>query len=103
GRVQFVVLSEKDPDRVVVEADDPAYAVLSSPIDCEENFQAAVDRLLGSTFVVDDSATAAKLCKRTSRLRLVTREGEVLGPDGTVAAGPKRSPSGILSRAAEFR
>lgn len=103
GRVQFVVLAEKDPDRLVVESDDSTYPVLSSLIDCEEAFQAVVDRLLGNTFVVDTYSNAVKLVKRASRIRLVTRDGEVIGPEGTVGAGPKRSSSGILSRGAELR
>lgn len=103
GRVQFVTLTDDDPERLVVESDDSRYPALSSLVECEDRFRPLIDRLLGSIYVVKDYTEGSALARRSSRTRLVTRDGEVIGPDGFVSAGPKRSASGILSRSAQLR
>ncbi|HRK31832.1 MAG TPA: hypothetical protein PLD59_12195, partial [Tepidisphaeraceae bacterium] len=65
--------------------------------------QPLLRRLLGSTVVVDDLATAVML--RTSGpagARYVTPVGEVLEADGTLRSGPLTAAMGLLSRRSEL-
>ncbi|MCC5821754.1 MAG: chromosome segregation protein SMC [Phycisphaerales bacterium] len=66
-----------------------------------------LDRLLGSTVLVEDLDTALLLAAGPMRgvaARFVTRTGAVLEPDGRVAAGPRgvSDAAGLLSRRAEL-
>jgi len=65
-----------------------------------------LERLLTSTFVVEDMATALTLsASAPAPMRFVTRRGEVVEPDGRMALGKSGAVShdGWLSRRAELR
>lgn len=67
-----------------------------------------LDRLLGTTVLVDDLDTALLLAAGPMRgysVRFVTRQGAVLEPDGRVTAGPRgaNESAGMLARRAELR
>jgi len=67
-----------------------------------------LDRLLGSTVLVEDLDTALLLAAgplRAGTTRFVTRSGAVLEPDGRVTAGPRGASesAGLLARRAELR
>ena len=104
GRVQFLPIEDDARgDRLIVFADDMPWTSLSSLVECPEHLRPLIERLLGTTFLVDDYPTAQQAIAEDADLRLVTATGEVLQPDGLVSAGPARAASGILSRAAELR
>ncbi len=63
-----------------------------------DRFAGAVGRLLAGTVVVDDVATARRLAEQHG-LRVVTRDGDVLGP-GWVEGGSSSTPSAIEIQAA---
>lgn len=60
-------------------------------------------QLLGRTLIVRDLATARTIAAHTSGFRLVTLQGELLEPDGTLTVGAHHAESGILSRKSEWR
>jgi chromosome segregation protein len=60
-------------------------------------------RLLGDTFIVPDLATALSIAARSPGCRFVTRQGELLEADGTLAVGTHHAETGILSRKSELR
>jgi chromosome segregation protein len=60
-------------------------------------------QLLGRTLIVRDLATARALAGHAAGFRLVTLQGELLEPDGTVTVGIYHGESGILSRKSELR
>lgn len=63
-----------------------------------------VHRILGTTWFVDDLATALSLqAGPGSGLRFVTRASQILEADGTVVAGPRQSAVGLISRRSELR
>lgn len=67
-----------------------------------------LDRMLGSTVLVEDLDTALLLAAgpmRSGACRFVTRTGAVLEPDGRVTAGPRGASesAGMLARRAELR
>lgn len=60
-------------------------------------------QLLGNTRIVRDLATARALAACAPGLRLVTLQGELLEPDGSLTVGTHHAESGILSRKSELR
>jgi chromosome segregation protein len=60
-------------------------------------------QLLGRTLIVRDLATARAVATHTTGFRLVTLQGELLEPDGTLTVGVHRAEAGILSRKSELR
>jgi chromosome segregation protein len=60
-------------------------------------------QLLGRTLIVRDLATARSLAAHAPAFRLVTLQGELLEPDGTLTVGTHHAETGILSRKSEFR
>ena len=60
-------------------------------------------QLLGRTLVVRDLDTAMSLSANTSGYRLISLQGELLEPDGTLTVGSHHAETGILSRKSELR
>jgi chromosome segregation protein len=60
-------------------------------------------QLLGRTLLVRDLAVAREIAAHTSGYRLVTLQGELLEPDGTLTVGTHHAEAGILSRKSELR
>ncbi len=63
-----------------------------------------VRRLLGGTWLVKTLADAVRLRQeKSSRVRYVSMDGEVIETDGTILVGPKSSSVGLVSRRSELR
>ena len=60
-------------------------------------------QLLGRTLIVRDLPTARSIAAHAPGFRLVTLQGELLEPDGTLTVGTHHAETGILSRKSEFR
>jgi chromosome segregation protein len=60
-------------------------------------------QLLGRTLIVRDLATAQAIAEHAAGFRLVTLQGELLEPDGTLTVGTHHAETGILSRKSELR
>jgi chromosome segregation protein len=60
-------------------------------------------QLLGRTLIVRDLETAFSLAVNTTGYRLITLQGELLEPDGTLTVGTHHAEMGILSRKSELR
>jgi chromosome segregation protein len=84
-------------DRPAPEAPDSARPV-ADLVQVPERFAGAVRRLLADTVVVDDVAAARRLAEQ-HQLRVVTRDGDVLGP-GWAEGGSSSAPSAIEIQAA---
>ncbi len=60
-------------------------------------------QLLGRTLIVHDLATARAIAARAPGFRLITLQGELLEPDGTLTVGAHHAEAGVLSRKSEWR
>src|SRR5262249_24528112 len=60
-------------------------------------------RLLGDTLIVRDLDAARTLSALQGSFRLVTLQGELWEPDGTLTVGTHHAASGLLSRKSELR
>jgi chromosome segregation protein len=103
-RVQVTLLSQvKRPEPRAPE--HPGLVALAEQlVSCEHPELADLPtQLLGRTLIVRDLATARTIAADTPGFRLVTLQGELLEPDGTLTVGAHHAESGILSRKSELR
>jgi chromosome segregation protein len=101
GRVRFLPLgAECDP---LVVFPDELGASLASLVDCDESLRPLVDRILGGVILANDFPSATRLRESAPELKFLTRTGELIDPDGAIAAGPPRAAAGIIARTAELR
>jgi chromosome segregation protein len=75
--------------------------VASRLVKCEERFRRVVDTLLGRTIVVDDLDTALRVLRRGMG-SVVTRDGILLHPVGSIATGRPTSESNVFTRHQEL-
>ena len=79
-------------------------AVASDLVTCENPELAGLPaQLLGRTLLVRDLAAARALTERFPGYRLITLQGEMLEPDGTLTVGTHHAETGIISRKSELR
>lgn len=75
----------------------------SSVVKSAENVQAIVESLLGNTVVVDDMDVAKRLSKNGEKKRIVTIDGEIFYPSGSITGGfIRKDQYGILARKSEL-
>lgn len=73
-------------------------------IQCEDRYRIAVENLLGRIVVVDNLDNALLIARKTGfRLRLVTLEGDLLNPGGSLTGGAyHQRGSSLLARSREL-
>ncbi len=72
-------------------------------VDCQKEFIGIVNQLLGRIIVVDNIDNAIKFAnKYNHKYRIVTLEGELLAPGGSMSGGSRQQSGGIFSRANEL-
>lgn len=102
GRVTFLPISNIKP-RVLEEKnlDDNLgfVAIASDLVDCKKEYKDIVSNLLGRVVIVDDMDCAIGIAKRYgNRFKLVTIDGQVINPGGSMTGGSQSKGAGILSR-----
>ena len=77
--------------------------VASQLVSCEKTYRAIVDNLLGRIVIVRDLDAAIAMAKKyNNRFRIVTLDGQVVNPGGSMTGGSVNKEAGILSRANEL-
>ena len=77
--------------------------VASELISCDKQYQGIIDNLLGRTVIVQDiDAAIAMANKYRNRFKIVTLDGQVMNPGGSMTGGSVNKEAGILSRANEL-
>ena len=77
--------------------------VASRLVSCEAQYRGIVDNLLARTVIVQDmDAAIAMSQKYRSRFKIVTLDGQVMNPGGSMTGGSVNKDAGILSRANEL-
>ena len=107
GRATFLPLtSMKNPPsfsnpQVLKEAG--VIGVAESLIHVEQEYKGLARQLLGRTVIVDHIDNAIKLSRKYNQtLRIVTLEGELLNPGGSITGGTFKNSSNLLSRRREI-
>ncbi|MCQ2507794.1 MAG: chromosome segregation protein SMC [Dorea sp.] len=72
-------------------------------VTCEEQYKILAESLLGRTVVVDTLDHATNLARKYKQsLRIVTLEGELINPGGSLSGGAFKNNSNLLSRRREI-
>lgn len=105
GRVTCLPLTALRPASLREEGieREPGYlAVAADLVRCRDEVRPAAAALLGRTVVVDNLDHGVRLAKsRRYRFPVVTLDGEILRPGGSMTGGSVDRKGGILSRSAE--
>ena len=74
--------------------------IASNLVSCDNQYKDIISNLLGRVVVVDDMDCAIGIAKRyNNRFKIVTLDGQVMNPGGSMSGGSAAKGSGILSRA----
>ena len=102
GRATFLPISSmkvrllNDYERNVVEH-NKTYGVASNIIKFDPNLRSIFESLLGRTVVVESINDAVSLAKQSSfSFKIVTLDGDVINPQGSIAGGSKKAVSSNL-------
>jgi len=105
GRVTFLPISStpKDlKDLKEIPSDKGVIGIAADLVNCDEQFRGIVRYQLNRTVVTDNIDNAISLARKNNySFKIVTLDGELLSPGGSVAGGSTRGSAGALSRNAE--
>ncbi len=77
--------------------------IASELIGCNDMYRAIVENLLGRTVIVQDIDAAISMANQYhNRFKIVTLDGQVMNPGGSMTGGSVNKEAGILSRANEL-
>lgn len=100
GRATFLPISSmkrRDLDSRLLEGKAGCFGVASKLVDYDKKIDNVVSNLLGSTVIVDTLFTAVNLAKSSGySYRIVTLEGDVVNPQGSLTGGSKKAESSNL-------
>ncbi len=107
GRATFLPLTNMTADRGLnnekVLKEQGVLGVAGSLVEADKKFDTLIDYLLGRILVVDHIDNAANIAKKYNyTLRIVTLEGELLTPGGSISGGAYKNASNLLSRRREI-
>ena len=100
GRATFLPITSmkrRDLDTRMLENKPGCFGVASSLVDYDKKIDNVVSNLLGSTVIVDTLFTAVNMAKATKyAFRIVTLDGDVVNPQGSLTGGSKKAESSNL-------
>lgn len=100
GRATFLPISSmkrRDFDKRLISGFEGCFGLASELVDYDHSIDNVVSNLLGSTAIVDNIDNAIKLAKLTKyAFRIVTLDGEVINPQGSLTGGSKKAESANL-------
>ncbi len=106
GRATFLPLSAirgKLLQEDAVERCAGFVGIASALVECNERYRPIVDNLLGRTVIVRDIDAAIAMAGRyQNRFKIVTLDGQVMNPGGSMTGGSINKDAGILTRANEL-
>ena len=77
--------------------------IASELVSFDGQYQAIVENLLGRTVIVEELDSAIAMAKQyQNRFKIVTLDGQVINPGGSMTGGSVNKEAGILSRANEL-
>ena len=105
GRATFLPVSTiKGRYMDKVPSGEPGYIAMAFElVTCDEKYREIVANLLGRTAVTETLGDAVKLQKKYGNsLRIVSLDGQLMNPGGSMTGGSSSRSAGILSRANEL-
>lgn len=102
GRATFLPISNIKPrtlDEKDLDDNLGFVAVASDLVECKSDYKNIISNLLGRVVIVEDMDCAIGIAKRYgNRFKLVTIDGQVINPGGSMTGGSQSKGAGILSR-----
>ncbi|WP_270941937.1 chromosome segregation protein SMC [Romboutsia lituseburensis] len=102
GRVTFLPLSIIKPNKINlnnIKSNTSCIGVASDLLSYDEKYKSILENILGRTIVIDTIDNGIKFAKETGhKYKVVTLEGEILNPGGSLTGGSFRTNANILSR-----
>ncbi len=106
GRATFLpisVIRGKQLSENGVENSYGFVGIASELVKCESRYRGIVENLLGRTVIAENLDCAVAMAKKFSnRFKIVTLDGQVVNPGGSMTGGSVNKESGLLSRANEL-
>ena len=106
GRATFLPLSAIQGKRLQEDGLEHCrgfVGIASELVASDDRYRAVVENLLGRTVIVQDiDAAIAMANKYRNRFKIVTLDGQVMNPGGSMTGGSVNKEAGILSRANEL-
>ena len=100
GRATFLPVTSmkrRDLDESVIKNKAGCFGVASKLVDYDKKIDNVVSNLLGATVIVDNIDTAISIAKETRySFRIVTLDGDVVNPQGSLTGGSKKAESSNL-------
>ncbi len=100
GRATFLPVTsmkKREFDKRLISGVNGCYGLASELVDFDKNIFSVVSNLLGATVIVDNLETAVSLAKATRySFRIVTLEGDIVNPQGSLTGGSKKAESSNL-------
>ncbi len=83
--------------------DPGVVGIASELVTCDDRYRPAVDHLLGNVLIAEDLDYASAIARKTGyRLRIVTRDGQIINAGGSYTGGSVRAQAGMFSRRTEI-
>ena len=105
GRATFLpisVIRGKSLDEKGLESCRGFVGIASELVKCDSRYQGILENLLGRTVIAEDIDAAIAMAKKyNNRFKIVTLDGQVVNPGGSMTGGSVNKEAGILSRANE--
>ncbi|MEF9992504.1 MAG: chromosome segregation protein SMC [Peptostreptococcaceae bacterium] len=102
GRVTFLpinIIKSNKIDLRNVRANTKFIGLASDLISYDEKYRNIIESILGRTVIIDNIDNAIKFAKETGhRFKIVTLDGDILNPGGSLTGGSLRTNGNILSR-----
>ena len=77
--------------------------IASELVSCDARYRGIVENLLGRTVIASDMDAAIQMSQKyKNRFKIVTLDGQVMNPGGSMTGGSTNKEAGILSRANEL-
>jgi chromosome segregation protein len=103
GRVTMYPMDSLKPSRpLVLLKEKGILGVASELVSCESRYRPLIETLLGRTIVVENLPMALKVVKRGLG-SVVTLDGELFQPMGSITSGTSRSTGDLVARESELR
>lgn len=109
GRATFLPLNVIQPRHIANEILNTAQAaqgfinIASQAIQVDSDYQNVVQNLLGNTIIVDELKNANELARKIRyRTRIVTLDGDIVNPGGSMTGGGERKTKSILAQKDEL-
>jgi len=107
GRATFLPLTNIRPAKNLhnhsVLSENGVIGIASSLVETENKFHELIEHLLGRIIVIDNIDNATKVARKYNySLRIVTLEGELLSPGGSISGGAYKNTANLLGRRREI-